>query len=62
MSADVFPKAKNVTPAIFCDNPRVFDIMKSAGHKKSVAVTPVATNNVSSQRTFFGITNHLKLA
>lgn len=50
MSADVFPKAKNVTPAMFCDRPSVFDIMNRAGHRKSVAVTPVATNRVKSHK------------
>ena len=50
MSADVFPKAKNVTPAMFCERPSVFEIINRAGQRKSVAVTPVATNRVSSQR------------
>lgn len=80
MSADVLPNARKVTPAMFCDNPSVLEIMNSAGHKlffrlnerffwsvvllflglslsgkktyKSVAVTPVATKSVSSQRIF----------
>lgn len=50
MSAEVFPKARNVTPAMFCDKPSVLEIMKRAGQRKSVAVTPVATNKVSSHR------------
>lgn len=33
ISADVFPKASKVTPAIFCDRPRVLEIMNSAGHR-----------------------------
>lgn len=50
MSAEVLPKAKKVTPAIFWDRPSVFEIMNKAGHRKSVAVTPVATNRVRSHR------------
>lgn len=36
MSADVFPNARKVTPAMFCDKPSVFEIMKSAGHKLDI--------------------------
>jgi len=51
ISAEVLPKARKVTPAIFWDRPNVLDIIKSAGQRKSVAVTPVATNSVSSHKT-----------
>lgn len=33
ISADMFPNAKNVTPAMFWDSPRVFDIIKRAGQR-----------------------------
>jgi len=33
MSAEVLPKAKSVTPAMFCDKPSVFEIMNNAGHR-----------------------------
>lgn len=33
MSADMFPKAKKVTPAMFCDKPNVLLIMNKAGHR-----------------------------
>lgn len=36
MSADVFPNAKNVTPAMFCDRPSVFEIMNKAGHRLQI--------------------------
>lgn len=50
MSAEVLPNAKKVTPAMFCDRPNVLEIINRAGQRKSVAVTPVATNRVSSHK------------
>lgn len=50
MSADVFPKARKVTPAMFCERPSVLEIINSDGQRKSVAVTPVATNSVKSHK------------
>lgn len=41
MSADVLPKASNVTPAMFWDKPRVFDIMKRAGHRLEKSIVEI---------------------
>lgn len=58
ISGDPLPNAINVTPATLCDIDNDLEIMKSAGHKKSVAATPSEINNINVHTIDINIAIH----